>query len=341
MRLLITIDAEEDNAWSEGASISTENIHSIPRFQALCEEHGYQPTYLATEPVLLDRTFVDVLNVALADGRAEIGVHLHPWSCGPQAAGASGDRVAHVYPHEIAVADFEAKLTRHVALVQECFARQPLSYRAGRWGFDARQISPLLKCGIRIDCSVTPHVSWRQHLGSPDGSGGPDFRGAPLRPYWLDRNDACLPGGSELLELPMTVLYARGPFASWEGAWQQLDGIRYAPLGKAFAKLGWMPRLFRPLPGATLEDLLRMQHCAARLGLPYVMLMLHSSELMPGGSPYFPDDAAVERLYYKLEGLFLSLRKAGLEGATLSDFAKPYLAGNAQALGAQTRRETA
>ena len=177
MHLLITIDAEEDNAWSEATPVSTDNVRHVPRFQALCDEYGYKPTYLATEPVLLDRAFADALEAALADGRAEVGVHLHPWSCGPQVAGESGDRPAHVYPHEIAIADFQDKLVRLVNLVQERFGRICLCYRAGRWGFDARQIQSLLACGIRVDCSVTPHVSWHRHRGRPDGDGGPDRAG--------------------------------------------------------------------------------------------------------------------------------------------------------------------
>ena len=34
------------------------------------------------------------------------------------------------------------------------------------------------------------------------------------------------------------------------------------------------------------------------------MFMLHSSELMPGGSPTFRDAAAIEDLYVELEAVF-------------------------------------
>jgi hypothetical protein len=47
--------------------------------------------------------------------------------------------------------------------------------------------------------------------------------------------------------------------------------------------------------------------------------MLHSSELMPGGSPTFKSKADVERLYRDLRLLFS--RVAGrFEAATLSEF---------------------
>jgi hypothetical protein len=50
-----------------------------------------------------------------------------------------------------------------------------------------------------------------------------------------------------------------------------------------------------------------------------VELMVHSSELMPGGSPRFSAPADVERLYASLEVLFEAL-SAWCKGTTLSDF---------------------
>jgi hypothetical protein len=51
----------------------------------------------------------------------------------------------------------------------------------------------------------------------------------------------------------------------------------------------------------------------------YAEFMLHSSELMPGGSPTFRDDAAIDRLYLELELLFEAI-KSRFRGATLSEF---------------------
>jgi hypothetical protein len=60
---------------------------------------------------------------------------------------------------------------------------------------------------------------------------------------------------------------------------------------------------------------------ARALELPYLMLMFHSSELMPGGSPYYPDAASVERLYALLADLFSALSREGVAGATVTGFA--------------------
>jgi hypothetical protein len=47
--------------------------------------------------------------------------------------------------------------------------------------------------------------------------------------------------------------------------------------------------------------------------------MLHSSELMPGGSPTFRTDSDIERLYEYLEALFEKL-SAWCHGMTLAEF---------------------
>jgi hypothetical protein len=58
---------------------------------------------------------------------------------------------------------------------------------------------------------------------------------------------------------------------------------------------------------------------AAAAGASHVEFMLHSSELMPAGSPTFPDARSVERLYADLEMLF-ERASAVFSGATLAEF---------------------
>jgi hypothetical protein len=50
------------------------------------------------------------------------------------------------------------------------------------------------------------------------------------------------------------------------------------------------------------------------------MFMTHSSELMPGGSPYFPTTAHIEDLYESLDALFADVATR-FRGMTLSNFA--------------------
>lgn len=332
MKLLITIDTEEDDAWAGRPEVTTENVTFCARFQELCDRYSLPPTWLCTEPVLRDPRLAQALGPAVVAGRAEIGVHLHPWNCPPFPGGARPDPKEQFYATEIPEDEFRAKMERAVAAADAAFGLRPLSYRAGRWGFDGRQIRPLLDLGIRVDCSVTPHISWQQQRGMRNGKGGPDFRGAPRVPYWLDPLDVRRPGDSPMLELPLTVMFTGGPFRAVAPAWGLLDRIRYTPPGRVLHRIGWTARPFRAKHDTPFHELAAMTAQAEHLGLPYVMLMFHSSELMPGGSPYNPTPESIEALYALFERLFDHFRARGIEGSTVSRFARPYLDKQATAL---------
>jgi hypothetical protein len=53
----------------------------------------------------------------------------------------------------------------------------------------------------------------------------------------------------------------------------------------------------------------------------YIMFMIHSSELMPGGSPYYQTAESIECLYYVLEELFSYLVNS-YNGVTLGEYYK-------------------
>ena len=52
----------------------------------------------------------------------------------------------------------------------------------------------------------------------------------------------------------------------------------------------------------------------------YLMFMIHSSELMPGGSPSFPDEQSIENLYRSLEAFFEAISD-DYAGMTIGDYA--------------------
>ena len=54
------------------------------------------------------------------------------------------------------------------------------------------------------------------------------------------------------------------------------------------------------------------------------MLTLHSSELMPGGSPIFKKEKDIENLYSHLDELF-AVAKVFFKAGTLSDYYSYYI----------------
>ena len=83
-------------------------------------------------------------------------------------------------------------------------------------------------------------------------------------------------------------------------------------------KLGWLcptPLLEKH----NLDAMLQVARDARTEGVDHMEFMLHSSELMPGGSPTFKDPSEIERLYEHLEMLFEDLA-AWCYGTTLREF---------------------
>ena len=321
MQCIITIDTEGDNQWDLSAARATENLRFIPRFQALCDQYGFSPTYLCTYDVVESPAFDEVLLPLHRGARAEIGAHLHPWTTPPSSESDRGER-GFAYPSELPVDVFTAKLERLTERLAGKLGERPTSYRAGRWGFSAEHIGPLLRLGYRVDCSVTPLQHWTD--AGARGS-GQDFTDAPVHPYVLDAKDVTREGTSGLLEVPVTILHVNGLM-------RQVPALRIAyrryrrtlparVLNRAFDTA---PRWFRPFADMTAARLIEVYETARRLGLPVVEMMFHSSELMPGGSPHNPTAADVDRLYARLEPVFAHLTRERVQGSTLTAFAESF-----------------
>lgn len=310
---IITVDTEGDDIWSRPREITTRNASFLPRFQALCERHGWRPVYLTNYEMASCDAFVEFGRDVLTRGTGEIGMHLHAWNS-PPLVPLTADDFRHQpylteYPDEV----MRAKIRFMTELLEERFDTRIVSHRAGRLGFDGRYAAMLLEAGYHVDCSVTPGVDWSTTPGAPGGSGGANYRGFPGLPYFLAPHDIATPLGTRrgLLEVPVTVetsaLYRAAP-------WVYAVPLIGAAVNRLAPMRSWV------CPGENdLSGMLRAAHRARAKGIGCIELLVHSSELMPGGSPTFRSAAAIERLYADLEVLFEEL-SGWCRGMTLSEF---------------------
>jgi len=324
MDFIITIDTEADNQWARPARLTTDNTRCIPRFQSLCDRYGFKPTYLCTYEMVADPLFRQTVGPYQESGRAEIGSHLHPWSTPPFADGEGEGFTHQAFPSELPIDLFERKMQHLTEAIASAFSRSPTSYRAGRYGFDASHVAVLEQLGYLVDCSVAPFMCYAGVQGRPGGCGGPDFRTARPGAYFLDRRDVNRPGDSRLLEVPITILFPHRPSAWWPRVQQWLVDHAGSLPARVLRRCGQAPVWFRPSPGRTANDLLRVYRVARRSGLPCAEMMFHSSELMPGGSPSFPDAPAIEELYRVLERTFEAIAADGAYAVTLTEFRERY-----------------
>ena len=310
---LITIDTEGDNLWSRPQETTTVNARYLPRFQSLCERYGFKPTYLTNCEMAKCLDFQTFGRDILRRKTGEIGMHLHAWCSPPHFPLTDNDFYHHPYLIEYPEKVMHDKIRFMTVLLQDTFGVEIVSHRAGRWAFNEVYARLLVDAGYRVDCSVTPHVSWKQMMGDPAQDGGTDYRGFPEEAYFVDLSRISNRGHSPLLELPMTIVVAAGPKVARIRSILSSMGVSNGVL-RRLAPILWL----RP-DGQNLSGMLQVLRQAEATGRPYVQFMLHSSELMPGCSPTFPTAEHIEKLYADLESLF-KYATTRYEGATLAEY---------------------
>ena len=206
--------------------------------------------------------------------------------------------------------------------IEVSFGQRPFSFRSGRFGFNENIARVLVENSYMVDSSVTPYINWYKHKGIPNGIGGPDYLNNTAFPCRYDFNE------KSLLEIPITILPTKFPLNKNENIAQyyfsHLDtNILFKTLRKILFQN--QPVWLRPYPFMNIKLYRELLNEAIKRDLPYIVMMFHSSELMPGCSKYRPDADSVEKLFEELQTLFSMLRSKNIRSVTLTEAAKKVL----------------
>ena len=302
-RFLLTVDTEEAFDWDQPLTRDRHDLDHVPniaRFQEFCENEGVVPVYLVDWPIANSSHAADILRPALASGKAEIGVQLHPWVNPPfQEDVTQPNSFAGNLPAELE----EAKFAALRDLIERNFGASPLIYRAGRYGVGPNTAAILSRHGIAIDTSVRPMFDY-------SSAGGPDFRQHPNHPYWADET-------RQLLELPLT--------STWWGMLRRQGDWIYPRLWRAPALRGVLSRLAMlervPLTpeGVSVEEAIHGIDMALDDGLPMLVLSFHSPSLMPGSTPYVRTEDDLDALYDWWRRILAYLAQRGVQASNVAD----------------------
>ena len=302
-RFVLTVDAEEEFDWQKPIEREAHSVHTVARlakFQEFCEGQGVVPIYLVDYPIATSPAAQEILRPAIAAGKAEVGVQLHPWVNPPHEEEVT-ERNTFVgnLPRELE----REKFRRLKDAIERGFGATPLIYRAGRYGVGPNSAEILSEGGIAIDSSVRSSFDYSE-------GGGPNFRGFPLRPYWLDRA-----GG--LLEMPLTSVYW-GPLRQL-GPWLYPQMWRVPRLRGVLAKIGLLERIPLTPEGVTAEEAIRGIDIALDEALPLLVFSFHSPSLAPGYTPYVRSENDLDRLYDWWRTVFAYLARRNVANVRVRD----------------------
>lgn len=295
-RFVVTVDTEEEFDWDRPIkrdAYTVQTVARLARFQEFCEAQGVCPIYLVDYPIISSPSAVAILREAVAAGKAEVGVQLHPWVNPPHDEDVTE---RNTFAGNLPEALERAKFKNLRDGIEQQIGAAPLIYRAGRYGVGPNTASILSDSGIAIDTSVRARFDY-------SAAGGPNFRDHPVRPWWIDRS-------AGLMELPLTTVY-------W-GLLRQLGHVLYARMWRVpslrglLAKIGMLERIPLTPEGVTIDEALRGIDIAIDEGLPVLVFSFHSPSLAPGYTPYVRTEDDLDALYGWWRTTFAYLAKRGV-----------------------------
>lgn len=293
---IITVDTEGDGLWGQQnpQEVSTNNAKYIMRFQNLCEKYGFKPVYLTNYEMAKDNTFISLAIERLKRNTCEIGIHIHAWNNPPY------HEIEGPYSNNSYLIEYPPKIMREkfavtYNLIRENFGVNPVTHRAGRWAMNDAYFKILSEFNIKVDCSYTPGIDWSHNTGVTIG--GSNYSHVAKTPHLI----------GDVLELPVTI-----------NTIHHFRGSSFKNRLKNVLKgeIAWI----RPATTSLQSMIQLLNKCEQSHKADYIEFMIHSSELMPGGSPYFKDDVAIERLYKIMEDLFQRVSKRGYSGILIKDY---------------------
>lgn len=300
-RFIVTVDTEEEFAWDEPLQRDGHTLNHVARikeFQNFCESEEVVPVYLTDYPIATSALAAAVLKEPVAAGKAEIGIHLHPWVTPPDEEVVNErNSFAGNLPAELE----EAKFDRMRDAIARNFGIEPRIFRAGRYGAGESTAAILGRNGIAIDSSVRARFDYSK-------GGGPDFARFPARPYWVGEDRS-------ILELPLTTVYAGRLGRYGDKIYPRL---RIARLRSVLARLGLVERIPLTPEGTSVREAIRAIDRAAKERLPLLVFSFHSPSLDPGHTPYVNDEKDLEKFYGWWRAVFAHCRRKGMAATDLS-----------------------
>lgn len=300
-RFLLTVDAEEEFDWNQPIRREGYTLHSVARlarFQEFCENAGVVPVYLVDYPIATSPAACEALRPAVAAGKAEIGVQLHPWVNPPHDEDVTQ---ANSFAGNLPASLEREKFSRLYDAIEQGFGATPLIYRAGRYGLGPDTTELLVEHGIAIDTSVRSRFDY-------SAAGGPDYSKHPVVPWWIGPD-------RRLMELPLTTVY-------W-GLLRQFGPSLYPMLWRTpklrglLAKMGLLERIPLTPEGVTLEEAIRGIDIALDDGLPVLVFSFHSPSLAPGFAPYVRNEADLDAFYDWWRGVFAYLARRDVRSTSV------------------------
>jgi hypothetical protein len=300
-KLVTVIDTEEEFNWSAPFTRdkhSTKAVANLTLLQNIFDKYHVKPIYAVTYPIAEDPKAIKLISKWLSEDKCEIGVQLHPWVTPPYKE--LTDQY-NSYPGNLPSELEYQKIKNLRDLIHKNFGIKPKYYKAGRYGFGVNTARILKELGFDVDLSILPHTN----LACQEG---PNFLDCADHPDWLDEE-------KKLFEIPLTKnftgllsgigKYIHHPLQSNLAKKLKLSGI--------LAKLGLLNLPTLTAEGITVKECIDLTKQLLKNNHNIFHYTLHSSSLLPGGSPYVKTDEDLKVFLQKISDYYHYFQSIGGE----------------------------
>jgi len=313
MKLVITIDTEEDN-WGgyDAKEYTLANILKIPALQDLFDRFSVKPTYLITYPVATDEGSLSILRGIQEGNRCEIGTHCHPWNTPPiEEEKTEKNSMLCNLPSDLQY----KKLNVLHETIRKNVGVAPRSFRAGRWGYGRDVAKNLHALGYKIDTSISSYTDWTCYHG-------PDFSDASPRPYRFSLDDIFreAPGGP-MAEIPATVGFLQRDFSSSNALLKKLSRkpVSKLRLVGILSRLRLLNKIWLSPELSDAKNMIKLTKRMIKNNYTLFNMSFHSTSLKAGLSPFVRTEED-EKEFLKRIGDYLAYAKdEGIQSSMISE----------------------
>jgi hypothetical protein len=319
MKLVITIDTEEDN-WGNYTpkGYTLKNILRIPVLQDLFDEFDVIPTYLVTYPVATDIQAIEIFRKICGEERCEIGMHCHPWNTPPfEEENNERNSMLCNLPGDL---QFRKMAHLHKTIIKN-FNTLPVSFRSGRWGYNKEVAKALYKLGYKVDSSVLSFIDWTHEQG-------PDFSKVFPEPYRFNPEEIFKPDSKgQLLEIPATIGFNKTNFKFSNDLF---NFLRRSPINRfrligLLDKLTLLKKIWLSPEQSTASEMIALTKVFIKKKAPVINLFFHSPTLLAGLTPFVRTEADQLKFIARIREFLLFIKEAGIPSVRLSETGKEIL----------------
>jgi hypothetical protein len=306
--LIVSIDVEEDMpGWKIKPDLTIRNLETILDLQSLFDKYNIRATYLLNYPFASNKKAIDYFS-AIKE-KCEIGAHMHPWNTPPLTDEESKKAE---YPSNLLYERQFEKIKTVTSEITKAFGSPPVSYRAGRFGFNEATKDILARLGYLVDSSITPMVSWKW-------DNGPSFLNYRSRPFWMD----CREG--KILEVPVTIGLNRHIPEIFKKIY--LRAARFNKINRLLGKdyLNLLDVIWLYPTHFTEKEMLNLVDVMIANSQDVFNVFFHSNEIKAGESGFIRTEEDVKNFFKRLEIFFDHvINGKKMKSVTLSQYRNLY-----------------